>query len=90
MLTLTRPIRYDLDGDGTLSTDEIFQMTKRILNIDATSHTTDWLRVRDIAEMMHLEIDANGDGLISREEFLAAATTPGGVLHDVLTGPMVN
>mmetsp|Transcript_7323 Transcript_7323/g.21637 ORF Transcript_7323/g.21637 Transcript_7323/m.21637 type:complete len:515 (-) Transcript_7323:99-1643(-) len=81
---------YDVNGDGALSQSELFQMTKRILNLEDDAMSTEWLRVRDISEMMHLEIDANGDGLISREEFINAASTPGGVLYDVLTGPMVN
>lgn len=81
----------DVDNDGSLDVSELETMLKTAAALDPNGGDSDEMPFEMIAELMHHQLDANGDGKLTVDEFIAVAK-PGndeGLLAQVL-GPALH
>jgi Ca2+-binding EF-hand superfamily protein len=81
--------KFDADGDGELDLEEVANMIRAIQYSDPNSEVMgvalDNFDAETLAEMMSLELDENGDGGISRVEFVHQVGQETGLLTDLVT-----
>eukprot|EP00041_Stephanoeca_diplocostata_P015477 m.295716 g.295716 ORF g.295716 m.295716 type:complete len:520 (+) comp20046_c0_seq3:191-1750(+) len=77
---------YDPDGKNELTYDELFDLVKRIMTLDETTSSVDWLRQQDVTDMLHLDArDDNSDGgVVTRQQFSNVAYDEHGILCSIL------
>lgn len=63
---------YDVDGSGTLTPDEVYNIFKA--SLASKGETISTKEIRDMVDECFRQIDVNGDGEINYEEFKTAVT----------------
>lgn len=80
---------FDIDKSGSLSVDELTKLIRVIVSLDKTSESVGELGADNLADMIFMEIDADEDGEISREEWLKLGSPGGeGILDGILYAPL--
>jgi hypothetical protein len=75
---------FDVDGDGNLTVEEMGRLVRVMASFDPdTTLDLDGLEPELIAEMMHIDFDEDGDGGVSKDEFVKKCAD-NGMLGDLL------
>lgn len=79
---------FDINNDGGLSLAETIDMITVVMAIDKSDTGTD-LQPDQLAEMIHMEVDVDGDGNIDLNEFIRMGENEDGVLYNLVNAPFI-
>ena len=78
---------FDANNDGGLSLLEMTEMISTLALHDVGGGDG-MLPPEQLAEMIHEEVDLDGDGMVALDEFLRVGVHEGGVLSGIVGGPL--